>query len=148
VKLVSPELEEIYHFARFALIRGLRYRFTPDTAEANWDIRDVGSHHVPRLNVPFTPVDRCAQVKYTASADGSLSVVYVRNFAALSIDDNRGRRLPQPRPLALDVHLPGDCDAQIWDLETKKMRAERVPAHSRLDLGTTAHDLAIVLRQT
>ncbi len=146
-KLTSPELEEIYHFARFALIRGVRYRFTADPAEANWDVRHVGSHHVPELHLPFTPVERCAQVKYTAAADESLYLVYVRNFAALSIDDNRGRRLPHPRPLALDVTLPGDCDAQIWDLETRKMRAERVPARSRLALGTTAHDLTIVLRR-
>lgn len=151
VKMQSHELQDIYNFARFALIRGVSYRFTrnPRKYSGTWCLQHIGTHHLEKIRRPLVPTERCAQLKYLSAADDSVHVAYVRNGRPFAFNHQAGRCKPLPHRVTIDTDLDGgpNYELEIWNLDTRTSEKKTVPAKGRIDLGVTADDYALVFRK-
>jgi hypothetical protein len=83
------------------------------------------------------------QIRYLASADGNSLIAYVRNLGGILPQNVRTRTAV---PLQVSVG-DGPGDWQVWDLDERRVvRTGSAPLAAPLDLGTTDHDFALVLR--
>lgn len=149
VKMASKELQELHEFALFAIKNGITYTLTrfPKKFDKTWDPRHIGTHHLPGLYRPFVP-PKGYHVKYLSSADGSVHVVYLRNFVYQKIDKSAGRRKGAPAAVVQEIALKnGEYNVQVWNLDTKVMTTRTCKAQDRIELGVTADDFALVLRR-
>lgn len=150
VKMASRELAELHEFARFAISNGISYGLTrhPKKAGKTWDLRHIGTHHLPDLYRPFVP-PRGYHVKYLSSADGGVHVVYLRNFVYQKIGKDAGRRKGEPAAVAQQIALKdeGTFDVEVWNLDTKVMTTRTCQAKDTIALGVTNDDYVLVLRK-
>ncbi len=96
------------------------------------------------------------QLNYLAREDYRELLVYVRNLAGVDLWECQlgghpcrqylRRRAPAPMKIALDLPL-GQYQLTLYDLDTQQAEPRTLPADSLLDLGTTDHDFAIVLKR-
>ncbi|MCC7145035.1 MAG: hypothetical protein IT443_01170 [Phycisphaeraceae bacterium] len=151
VKMQSEELQDIFNFARFALIRGVSYRFTrhPRKFASTWKLEHIGTHHLEKIRRPLVPTERCAQLKYLSAADDSVHVAYVRNGLPCGFNHQAGRCKGPAHPVTIDTDLDGglEYELEIWNLDTHQCEKRTVAAKGRIDLGVTADDFALVFRK-
>lgn len=111
---------------------------------------------------PVEPPRRCFrfgkgwQLSYLARKDWSEVLVYVRNYAGTkpwACDMNRSiwvqyLRERRPAPLHLKLDLPeGSYRAAVLDLDQQRSVTRPLDAGGSIDLGTTDHDFALVLKR-
>lgn len=152
-KASSREMQELFHFARAAMVRGVSYRFTrqPDAGQPAkiWQPDWVKTEELEALYRPFAPVNRCVQVKYLSSADERTHIVYLRNGEPIKVGRFTSRRPGRPHPVHLRIDLPGDTyELRIHDLDTGQAITRTQPAQGPLDLGRTSHDFVLVWRRS
>ncbi len=94
------------------------------------------------------------QLKPMVRQDGGEALLYVRSFAGVerweSTGDPRTTQYLRKRAAArlkVTVNLPGRFTAEIWDLDTRAHTTEPVSSGQEIDLGTTDHDFAVLLRR-
>lgn len=96
------------------------------------------------------------QLNHLSREDGREMLVYVRNLAGIDKWEcgKPPRRRQQylrrraPVPLRLAFQLPaGSYDVQVYDLDEQKATRRSVLANGTLDLGTTDHDFALVIKR-
>ena len=89
---------------------------------------------------------RCSpgyQAKYLARADGKALIAYLRNFGGLLPQNVRTRTA---RPLQVTLSA-GTGTVAVWDLDERRLlKSVSVKPGSKLDLGETDHDFALVFR--
>jgi hypothetical protein len=94
------------------------------------------------------------QLKPLVRVDGGEALLYVRNFAGVERWDSPGApratwylRRRAAAPLALTTNLPGRFTADVWDLDTGAHSSRTVSAGQAVELGTTDHDFAVLLKR-
>lgn len=96
------------------------------------------------------------ETTYLARADWSEGLIYVRNISGIEpVELKHGRgmsvqylRTRRPLPWRLRLALPdGSYELRIYDLDTRKTTNTVAASNGTLDLGTTDHDMAIVLKR-
>ncbi len=110
---------------------------------------------VPRRR-PFRPGPGW-QLRYLARKDWGQVLVYIRNLAGIEPwrppGDERARtlclRTRSAAPLEVGLDLPAGPPyrAEVFDLDTGTRRSLRLEPGSALDLGSSDHDWAMVLRR-
>lgn len=96
------------------------------------------------------------QLNYLARQDYGEVLVYVRNFAGIELWECQLDRHPcrqylrrrTPVPLNISLRLPpGQYQTTLYDLDQQHAEARIVGADENLELGTTDHDFALVLKR-
>jgi len=147
------DYEMMARYTRYYLDRGIDFDFTLDTSAypKKATLKEFAPP-VPR-SVPFR-VSEGFQVKYYARDDWSEILVYVRNFAGI-VEWRTKRphqwsqwlRYRKSAPLRIGLNLPhARYTATVYDLDLKRSNIQQVPGTGELSLGSTTHDIAIVLR--
>ena len=156
----SADGEEAYammgRYARHYMDRGIDFDFVCGK-----------SNHAKRASLDsFTPPEPGTaplrptpgvQLTYLARADWGETLIYLRNFAGIGPWDSpmgsRGAwrqwlRARQPVPTRVHLALPrGTYDVRICDLDEEAVRAAKVDEDGCIDLGTTDHDFALILKR-
>ena len=154
----SPEGVAAYammgRYARHYLDRGVDFDFALDDAAG----------YPQRANLDrFAPAEPAAadftispgyQLASLVRADSSEALVYIRNFAGVKFwetakprDWKQWLRERKPAALSVTVNLKGKFNADIWDLDMGKHESRRVARGEALELGTSDHDFAVLLRR-
>ena len=77
------------------------------------------------------------------SVDGKLLLVYIRNLAGVPRLNTRVR---SPRPLGVTLKTAQPGPMEVWDLDAREVvRRAEASGTTRIDLGETAHDYALVV---
>ena len=140
-------------YARHYLDRGVEFAFAIDAGA--YPLRAGVEQFAP----PEPPASEFVpspgyQLKPLVAADGKTALLYVRNLAGVEFWESKERhprrmhlRTRKPAPLQVKVNLPGRFQAEVWDLDTGRREQRPVAAGDTLDLGTTDHDFAVLLRR-
>jgi len=111
----------------------------------------------PNPKQRYFSIDNGWQLKYLPREDWSEALVYVRNLAGIAPWDcrmgSRGQwrqylRTRSPQPLRIRLNLPkGRYGLRVYDLDAQTVSAREARFNDTLDLGTTDHDFAIVVKK-
>ncbi len=140
-------------YAQEALDRGAEIAFALGSPAGKQSL------DAPRFEAPSSMgsdfhVSSGFQLKPLVRADGSEALLYVRNFAGVERWDSPGTprttqylRKRAAAPLTITTILPGRFTADVWDLDTGVHSSRTVSAGQALELGTTDHDFAVLLKR-
>ena len=155
----TPEGKKAYammgRYALHYLAAGVDFDFTvePEKYERKCSLAQF-SPPEPRQRLFEVPAGW--QVSYLARPDCREILVYVRNFPGIETWNYKhaysvvaiGLRSQQPAALPLRWNLPGkDYRVTVYDLESQTVESRDVRAAGLLDLGTTGHDFALILKR-
>ena len=156
----TPDGEKAYammgRYARHYMDRGIDFDFvcgkSDHTRKASLD-----SFAPPEPSAVFLRPAPGVQLTYLARADWGEALVYLRNVAEVVLWESpmgtRGSwkqwlRARKPVPTRVRFGLPdGAYDVRVCDLDERTVRIEKHEASGILDLGTTDHDFALVLKR-
>jgi hypothetical protein len=148
VKVSDPdaELPNLARYTWWGLEHAVPLTFVGlDATTTDGQVVLPGDRFSPPPSLPSTRVTVSAgfQAAYLASKDGRTLIAYVRNLASVPRLNVRAR---ETKPLAITVRPPKPGKLEVWDLD-RRAKVKDLPAQDEehIDLGTTAHDYAIVL---
>ncbi|MGO8746772.1 MAG: LamG-like jellyroll fold domain-containing protein [Thermoguttaceae bacterium] len=141
-------------YAQHYLSEGVDFDFTfePEKYEKSSTLAQFAPPEPPRRCFRF---GKGWQLSYLARKDWGEALVYVRNFAGIEpwtceMDHSPWTQYLRTRrraPLHLALDLPaGSYRATIYDLDRQRSITRDVDPSGSIDLGTTDHDFAIVLK--
>lgn len=147
-------IDMMARYVRHYLERGVDFDFTLENASsyaAKADCERFAPPDAPAADFAISPGFHLASL---VRVEGNEALVYVRNFAGVKLwEMPKAERWKQylrdrrPAPLKVTVRLPGDWQADIWDLDTAKHETREAATGNSLDLGSTDHDFALHLRR-
>ena len=156
----TPEGRQAYammgRYAQHYLGQGVDFDFTvePTKYAQRCDLKTFAPP-APKAH-PFR-IGKGWQLKALPRHDWREALVYVRNVAGIELWESPGHRgsrwrqylrTRRPAPLRIALHLPdGRYRLHMYDLDAQTEETRRVAANTTIDLGTTDHDFAFVLKR-
>jgi hypothetical protein len=141
-------------YARHYLDRGVNFDFALDDAAAYPQRASVDRFTPPEPASTDFVIASGYQLASLVRADNSEALVYLRNFAGVKLWETakpnpwkQWLRERKPAVARVTVNLGGKFSADIWDLDTGKHERRSVTRGEMLDLGTSDHDFAVLLRR-
>ncbi|MEI6503164.1 MAG: hypothetical protein WCP21_19310, partial [Armatimonadota bacterium] len=141
----DQELANLTQYVQWSLSHGVAVSFIrADQSPQSGQTVLPGDRFAPPTKAPAATlqVGPGLQSSSLQSADGKVFIGYVRNVSGREIINTRVRR-PVQTMLTLRPLKPGSF--QIWDLDQRTVvKRVLVGRETRLDLGESAHDFAVV----
>lgn len=141
-------------YARHYLDRGVNFDFALDDAADYPQRASVERFAPPEPASSDFAILPGYQLASLVRADGSEALVYLRNFAGVKLWETakphpwkQWLRDRKPAAARMTVNIAGKFNADIWDLDTGKHERRRVACGDALELGTSDHDFAVLLRR-
>jgi len=148
VQVTDPdaELPNLARYAWWALEHAVPLAFAaPDAAGAEGQVVLPGGRFSPPASLPSTrlTVSDGFQAACLVSKDGQVLIAYIRNVASVPRLNVRAR---EARPLTISVRPPRAGKLELWDLDRRaRVKELEVQKEAHIEVGTTAHDYAVVL---
>ncbi len=94
------------------------------------------------------------QLKPLIRADGREALLYIRSFSGVVRWDSTGNprttqylRTRAAAQLSFSVNLPGSFTVDLWDLDTGAHTTRQARSGEAMEVGTTEHDFAVVVKR-
>jgi len=156
----TPEGKAAYammgRYAQHYLSQGIDFDFTVEPGQYAQSA-GLGTFAPPVAEKRYFQVGTGWQLKYLAQADWREALVYVRNFAGIEPWDYKQSersvwrqylRTRKPQSLRVQLSLPdGTYNLHVYDLDAQTVTDRKVRAGETVDLGTTDHDFAVVVKR-
>ena len=141
-------------YALHYLSRGVDFDFALDDAAGYPQSAGLDRFAPPEPASADFAISPGFQLAPLVRADGSEALVYIRNFAGVKFwesprpeSSKQWLRERKPAAARVTVNLAGKFNADIWDLDSGKHERKTVACGQALDLGTSDHDFAVLLRR-